>query len=361
MRYVGDPVAFIVAETLNQAKDAAELIAVEYEILPAVIGAEAALAADAPAVWDDNPGNEAFTHEAGNKAAVERRSPAPRISSGRPSSTASPPTAWSRAAASRSTIGTMTATRSAARSSRCTDRAALAGQIFQLPHHQIRVVCDKMGGGFGMKGGCYPEYALSLWASEVIGRPVRWIAERSEGLQSDEQARGSVVDAELALDTDHKFLGAARPLGVVDRRLLFERPADDPADHRTGLPRQHLRVPSGACRSHRGPDQHDDDRALSRRQPARADLCHRKHHREGGPRARRRSGRIAPPQHDPGEAMPYTRRCARPTTAAISPRTSPTRLTSPAMTGSPSGACRARTRQTARDRGRHDGRGDRRA
>ena len=66
-----------------------------------------------------------------------------------------------------------------------------------------------MGGGFGMKGGCYPEYALSLWAAEVTGRPVKWIAERSEGLLSDEQARDSVVDAELALDKDGNFLGLA--------------------------------------------------------------------------------------------------------------------------------------------------------
>jgi aerobic carbon-monoxide dehydrogenase large subunit len=85
-------------------------------------------------------------------------------------------------------------------------RAALAGQIFRAPHHQIRVVCDTMGGGFGMKGGCYPEYGLALWASEVVGRPVRWVAERSEGLQSDEQARGSTIEAELALDADAKFL-----------------------------------------------------------------------------------------------------------------------------------------------------------
>src|SRR5690348_213573 len=63
-----------------------------------------------------------------------------------------------------------------------------------------------MGGGFGMKGGCYPEYGLALWASEVVGRPVRWVAERSEGLQSDEQARGSTIEAELALDADAKFL-----------------------------------------------------------------------------------------------------------------------------------------------------------
>ncbi len=81
----------------------------------------------------------------------------------------------------------------------------LAG-IFKAPHHKFRVLCDNMGGGFGMKGGCYPEYGLSLWASEVVGRPVRWIGERSEGLLSDEQSRGSVVETELALDKDMKFL-----------------------------------------------------------------------------------------------------------------------------------------------------------
>ncbi len=208
VRYVGDPVAFVVAQTLDQAKDAAELIAVEYEPLQAVISAEAALAPGAPAVWDDNPGNEAFTHEAGNKAAVEAAFARAahivrdRIVVNRVSANSMEPRgclAQYDPGEERYTI-------------RCTvqsvhgTRAALAGQIFRVPHHQVRVVCDTMGGGFGMKGGCYPEYALALWAAEVVGRPVRWTAERSEGLQSDEQARGSTVDAELALDRDGKFL-----------------------------------------------------------------------------------------------------------------------------------------------------------
>ncbi len=178
VRYVGDPVAFIVAESLSQAKDAAELIAVEYEPLPAVISAEAALTPGAPAVWDDNPGNEAFTHAAGNKEAVDA--------------------AFARAAHvvhDRIVVNRVSANSMEPRGClahydrdeerytiRCTvqsvhgTRAALAGQIFRVPHHQIRVVCDTMGGGFGMKGGCYPEYALALWASEVTaarcaGRP----------------------------------------------------------------------------------------------------------------------------------------------------------------------------------------------
>src|SRR3954468_11743012 len=202
VRYVGDPVAFVVAESLHQAKDAAEQIQVEYEPLPALATAEAALASGAPAVWDQNPGNEAFTHSAGDKPATDA--------------------AFARAArivrhqvvVNRITANSMEPRGCLAQydpaeeryTIRCTVqsvhqiRAALAGQIFHLPHHQVRVVCDNMGGGFGMKGGCYPEYGLSLWASEVVGRPVRWVAERSEGLQSDEQARGSTIDAELALD-----------------------------------------------------------------------------------------------------------------------------------------------------------------
>src|SRR6516225_4476732 len=208
VRYVGDPVAFIVAETLSQAKDASELIEIEYEPLPAVIGAEAALAPGAASVWEDNPGNEAFFHEVGNKATVDAAfAKADHI-------------VHHKTVINRVTANSMEPRGCLAQYDRDQDRytirctiqsvhairAALADRIFKLPHHQFRVVCDNMGGGFGMKGGCYPEYALSLWASEVTGRPLRWIAERSEGLLSDEQSRGSVVETELALDRDGRFL-----------------------------------------------------------------------------------------------------------------------------------------------------------
>jgi aerobic carbon-monoxide dehydrogenase large subunit len=227
VRYVGDPVAFVVAETLNQAKDAAELIEVEYQPLPAVTTAAAALAPGAPSVWAANPGNEAFFHEAGDKAAVEA--------------------AFTRAVhivRHKSVINRITANSMEPRGCfaqydpdesrytiRCTiqsvhgTRAALAEQIFKVPHHQVRVVCDNMGGGFGMKGGCYPEYALSLWAAEVTGRPVRWIAERSEGLMSDEQSRGSVIESELALDRDLKILGLrARWIAAIGAYYSTDRP-----------------------------------------------------------------------------------------------------------------------------------------
>src|SRR5271169_4892902 len=208
VRYVGDPVAFVVADSLNQAKDAAELIEIDYEPLPAVVTAAAALAPGAPTVWEENPGNEAFCHEVGSKEAVDAafaradRIVRDEIRINRVTANSMEP---------RGCIGEYDPAQERY-TIRCTiqsvhaTRAALADRIFKLPQHQFRVVCDNMGGGFGMKGGCYPEYGLSLWASEVTGRQVRWIAERSEGLLTDEQGRGSVVETALALDREGRFL-----------------------------------------------------------------------------------------------------------------------------------------------------------
>ncbi|HTV46259.1 MAG TPA: xanthine dehydrogenase family protein molybdopterin-binding subunit [Stellaceae bacterium] len=227
VRYVGDPVAFIVADTLDQARDAAELIQVDYQLLPAVVTAAAALAPGAPAVWDENPGNEAFFHEIGDQAAVEAafaradRIVRDEIRTSRITANSMEPRGciaeydpFQDRYTIRCTIQSVHAT-----------RAALANHIFKLPQHQIRVVCDNMGGGFGMKGGCYPEYALSLWAAELTGRRVRWIAERGEGLASDEQGRGSIVEAELALDRDGRFLALrARWQSAIGAYFSTDRP-----------------------------------------------------------------------------------------------------------------------------------------
>ncbi|MGH7031734.1 MAG: xanthine dehydrogenase family protein molybdopterin-binding subunit, partial [Stellaceae bacterium] len=227
VRYVGDPVAFIVADTLNQAKDAAELIEVDYQPLPAAITVAAALAPGAPAVWDENPGNEAFFHEIGDRAAVD-------VAFARAAHVVREELRTSRVTANsmepRGCIGEYDPAEDRY-TIRCTiqsahaTRAALADRIFKLPQHRFRVVCDTMGGGFGMKGGCYPEYALSLWAAEASGRRVRWIAERSEGLASDEQGRGSTVEAELALDKDGKFLALrARWQSAIGAYFSTDRP-----------------------------------------------------------------------------------------------------------------------------------------
>jgi carbon-monoxide dehydrogenase large subunit len=208
VRFAGEAVAFVVAETVDQARDAAELIEVDYAPLPAVITADDALAPGAPAIWSDNPGNEAFTHERGNAAAVDD-------AFGRAAHIVRHRVCVNRVACNametRGCIAeydpfedryTLRATVQSVHGI----RGQIAGQVFRIPQTKLRVICDQMGGGFGIKGGCYPEYSLALWASEVVERPVKWIADRAESLLTDEQGRGGWVDAEIALDADCRIL-----------------------------------------------------------------------------------------------------------------------------------------------------------
>ncbi len=208
VRFVGEPVAFVVADGVDRAKDAAELIAVSYAELPAAIGVDAALAPDAPAVWEDNPGNEAFCHEVGDPDATAAAFARAvhvvrgRIAVNRVTANALEPRGCIGAYDADEDRYTLRATVQSVHGI----RATIAEQIFGMPQHRLRVVCDNMGGGFGIRGGCYPEYSLALWASEIVGRPVKWISERGEGLVSDEHARGGVADAELALDADLRLI-----------------------------------------------------------------------------------------------------------------------------------------------------------
>ena len=173
-----------------------------------------------------------------------------------------------------------------------------------------------------MKGGCYPGIragAVGLGGRRASGaldrRARRGAAERRAGAR--QRRRGGA-----GARTGRQVPRAAHAVGVGDRRLLFDRPADHPADDRHGVPRQHLYIRGGARRGHGGADQHDDDRALSRRQPARADLRHRERS------STRRRGNWASTRPNCAAATRSRRarcrtrrRCGRPTTAAISRRT----------------------------------------
>ncbi len=209
VRYVGEPVVFIVAETYNQAKDAAELIEAEYDTLPSVVTPEESLAPGAPQLWEKNPGNEAFFHEAGDKAATDAafakadRIIKHRIVVNRVTTNSMEPRGCLAEYDPEEGRYTLRATIQSAHGT----RSAIADQIFMIPQSKLRVVCDNMGGGFGMKGGASAEYSLAMWAAEITGRPVKWISERGEGILSDEQARDSVIETELAIDKDAKFLG----------------------------------------------------------------------------------------------------------------------------------------------------------
>ncbi len=209
VKLVGDCVAFVVAETYAQARDAAELIDVDYESLPSVTDVEGAIAEGAPAVWPDCPDNISFFEEKGDAAAVDA--------------------AFARAdhiVQQKMVVNRVTAVAMEPRG--CLGdyderqgrytlytglqnphplRQQLAQEIFNIPETDVRVIPGDVGGSFGMRGGTYNELPLVLWASRLIGRPVKWRCDRSEGFMSDSHARDNVTDIALALDKDGIFLG----------------------------------------------------------------------------------------------------------------------------------------------------------
>jgi carbon-monoxide dehydrogenase large subunit len=206
---VGDYVAFVVADTLAQAKDAAERIEVEYEALPFVVDMEDALAEGAHAVWPDNPDNVCFNHQAGNLEAVEEAFKKSdhvvsyKFHINRITAATTEPrgcTGWYDPFADRYTIYTTLQHANPF-------RTALATRVFKVPETKMRVVAGDIGGAFGMKSNIYPEVALALWGSMRCGRPVRWTSDRNEAFLSDCQARDNITDAALALDKNGKFLG----------------------------------------------------------------------------------------------------------------------------------------------------------
>ncbi|HEU5192889.1 MAG TPA: xanthine dehydrogenase family protein molybdopterin-binding subunit [Methylomirabilota bacterium] len=229
VRYIGDPVALVIAETLAQAKDAAELVDVNYEPLPAVTGTADAVKPGAPPVWDECPDNISSVYEAGNKAAADAAmAGAVRIVRRRFDITR----VHAQYMEPRGALGVWDPGEE--RYTLYADvqyphrvRTALASNILRVPEHSIRVVAGDVGGGFGTKGWQYPEHRLVLWAARKLGRPVKWACERSEAILADEHARDNVTEAELGLDAEGRFLGLrVRTLANVgayvssDRNLL---------------------------------------------------------------------------------------------------------------------------------------------
>ena len=206
-RHVGEAVAVVVADSLAQAKDAAEAMAVDYEPLAANTDTASADAEATPALWDEAPGNESFVHLLGDRAAVEAGFAAAahvverRFTISRVTSNTMEPRAF---VGDVDRAGRHTLYAAVHYPHRI--RSALARDIFRLPENRVRVIAGDVGGSFGLRGGMYPEQILVLWASRAAGRPVKWTCERSEGLISDHQGRDNVTDAALALDADGNFL-----------------------------------------------------------------------------------------------------------------------------------------------------------
>jgi carbon-monoxide dehydrogenase large subunit len=208
VRHVGDPVAMVIAETLDSAKDAAELVAVDYEPLPSVTSVEEAAKPDAPRLWDDNPDNISHTYERGNRAASEAAfAKAARIVRRHYVVTR----VHAQYMEPRGALGVYDAAED--RYTLYADvnyphrvRNMLATMVFRVPESQVRVIVRDVGGGFGLKGWQYVDHRLVLWAAKKLGRPVKWRCERSETLLADEHGRDNTGTIELAFDEQGRIL-----------------------------------------------------------------------------------------------------------------------------------------------------------
>ena len=209
VRYVGDHVAVVIAETVEQAKDAAELVEVDYEILPAVISLTDAAQPGSPLVFDDVPNNTSFRFGLGDKAATEAAfAGAARIVSLDIVNNRLIPNAMEpRAAIGEYDDGSGDYTLYTTSQNPHVSRLQLSAFTGLAPEHKIRVVAPDVGGGFGSKIYMYAEETVCLWASKLVDRPIKWVAERTESFLSDAHGRDHVTKVELALDADHRFVG----------------------------------------------------------------------------------------------------------------------------------------------------------
>jgi carbon-monoxide dehydrogenase large subunit len=208
-RFVGEPVAAVIAQTRLQAEDAAEQVLVEYEELPAVVTIEAATAPGAPQLWPDAPGNIAAQTQFGKKdecdAAFKKAKHVTRLAlyNQRLVPVSMEP---------RGSIGEFDA-----RTGRITLRTScqnpaglqktLAEDVLKVPMQSVRVVVGDVGGGFGMKTQLYPEDVVCAWAARKLERPVHWCASRSEEFLAGNHGRDQINHAELAFDADGRILG----------------------------------------------------------------------------------------------------------------------------------------------------------
>ncbi len=207
VRHVGEAVALIVAETRDQALDAAELVTVDYRLLPAVATPEAARAAGAPLVTEKAPGNLSLDWQHGDKAAVDtafaKAAHIVEISLDNHRVVTNPMEPRGIVGTYDPASGRYTAYVSAQSIHVTRDFTA---RSLGVEPSRVRFVAPDVGGGFGAKNFVYPEHPLLLWAAKRVGRPVKWIATRSEVFLADHQGRDQRAEASLALDADGKFL-----------------------------------------------------------------------------------------------------------------------------------------------------------
>lgn len=208
VRHVGDPVAFVVAESIEAAMDAAEAIEVAYSPLPCVVEASAAVAPGAPQIWPQAPRNSAFLFRRGDAQAVKA---AMAIAAHVIECELMNNRVLAAPVETRAALGEYDARRGLMHLTYTGQavhgiRNQLADAIFHVPADRLHLTVPDVGGGFGMKNYMYPEWVLVLWAARRLGRPVRWVSERVEDFVSSTHGRDHFSRARLALDADGHFL-----------------------------------------------------------------------------------------------------------------------------------------------------------
>ena len=209
VRHVGDIVAMIVAGTIDQARDAAEALDVDYEVLPAIVTAAQALAPDAPLIHDDVPGNLMCRWGKGDgaatEAAFERAAHVTTLSIRSPRQIVhylETRAAWSRYDADEDLV-TVTFSSQGVQ----VPHRLMCERVLGVPKDKLRLITEDVGGGFGPKYPIYAESTLIAWATRKLGRGLRWTCERAELALADSQARDLVATADLALDAGGRFIG----------------------------------------------------------------------------------------------------------------------------------------------------------
>jgi carbon-monoxide dehydrogenase large subunit len=207
VRHVGDPVAFVVAATAAQARDAAEAIEVQYEGLPSATDLATALDAGQPEVWAGT-NNQVFDWEVGDKARTDALfAEAAHVTKLRlVNNRVVVASMEARAALGSFDTATGRFTLTTNTQGSWLVKGILAQAVFKLPEDRFRVVTPDVGGGFGMKLFLYPEHVLTLFASRRLGVPVKWTSERTEAFMTDTQGRANITECALALDANGKFL-----------------------------------------------------------------------------------------------------------------------------------------------------------
>lgn len=208
VRYVGDAVAVVIAETREQARDAAEMVVVDYEELPAVGSSTRAVAGGAPLVHDDAPDNVCYDWHLGDKAATDAAfANAAHVAKIDLVNQRLVPNAMEpRAAMGEYDQSNGEYTLTTTSQNPHVTRLLMGAFVLGIPEHKLRVVAPDVGGGFGSKIFHYGEEAVVTWAARKVGRPVKWTADRSESFLTDAHGRDHVSHAELAMDADGNFL-----------------------------------------------------------------------------------------------------------------------------------------------------------